>query len=388
MTHPFSGAATASFYVAEVTPGVTPTSPAWKPLRNTGGMPAVTRDTSASNELGNGREVSFIRVNNEQAGGEYTIELSQSSQDDLLAAALTSDWVAGTNTAGLSIAVNAAAKTFTRTTGDFTTLVTVGDLIQFKDLAGGNSQPFIATTITPLVITGAAIPDGVLTTAAAATTALIVGDSLGVGNLCKTVSILTWFSGKCGTPDAWIITRGVEFTGFSIELAVNAAVTGSFPMIGMSQKILNALPSGSTFPTSFTAKSFSSVDVAAYDGSAKLKLVDNFTISNDNGASAQFELGNRGVAFVERATATNKFSMAGKLYDTAMVDKFINETEVNPVALLLGPSGAMSFSLRKCTLTSAKPEIGGPGSVTISIEGQSTGTKTESSLTIQRIVYA
>ncbi len=387
MTHPFSGAATASFYVAEVTPGVTPTSPAWKPLRNTGGMPAVTRDTAASNELGNGREVSFIRVNNEQAGGEYSIELSQSSQDDLLAAALTSDWVAGTNTAGLSIAVNATAKTFTRATGDFTTLVTVGDLIQFKDLADGNAQPFIATTVTPLVITGAAIPDGVLTTASAATTALVVADSLGVGNLCKTVSILTWFSGKCGTVDAWIITRGVEFTGFSIELAVNAAVTGSFPMIGMSQEILTALPPGSTFPATFDSKAFASVDVAAYDGSAKLKLVDSFTISNDNGASAQFELGNRGVAFVERTTATNTFSMTGKLYDTAMIGKFHAETEVNPVALLLGPSGAMSFSLRKCTLTSATPEIGGPGSVTLSLEGQSTGTKTESSLTIQRITY-
>lgn len=387
MTHPFSGAATASFYVAEVTPGVTPANPAWKPLRNTGGIPAVTRDTAASNELGNGREVSFIRVNNEQAGGEYAIELSQSSQDDLLAAALTSDWVAGSTVAGLSVTVSATGKTFTRAAGDFTTSVEVGDLVQFPDLTGGNSRPFIATAVSALVVTGAGIPDGVLADEAAATTDLVTGDKLGVGNLCKTVSILTWFSGKCGTDDAWIITRGVEFTGFSIELAVNAAVTGSFPMIGMSQEVLSGVPAGSTFTTTFGAKAFASVDVAAYDGSTKLQLVDSFTISNDNGASAQFELGNRGVAFVERTTATNTFSMTGKLYDTSMVDKFIKETEVNPVALLLGPSGAMSFSLRKCTLTSATPEIGGPGSVTLSMEGQATGTKTESSLTIQRITY-
>lgn len=387
MTHPFSGAATASFYVAEVTPGVTPTSPAWKPLRNTGGMPAVTRDTAASNELGNGREVSFIRVNNEQAGGEYSIELSQESQDDLLAAALTSDWVEGSTVAGLSVTVSSTGKTFTIAAGDLTTSVEAGDLVQFPGLTGGNSRPFIATAVSALVVTGAGIPDGVLADEAAATTDLVTGDKLGVGNMCKTVSILTWFSGKCGTADAWIITRGVEFTGFSIELAVNAAVTGSFPMIGMSQEILTALPSGSTFPTTFDSKAFASVDVAAYDGSAKLKLVDSFTISNDNGASAQFELGNRGVAFVERTTATNTFSMTGKLYDTSMVDKFIKETEVNPVALLIGQSGAMSFSLRKCTLTSATPEIGGPGSVTLSMEGQATGTKTESSLTIQRITY-
>ena len=386
MTHPFFGANTQSFYVAEVTPGVTPDNPAWKPLRNTGGLLAVTRDTAVSNELGNGREVSFIRVNNEQAGGEYAIELSQSSQDDLLAAALTSDWVAGTNTAGLSIAVNATAKTFTWDAGDFTALVTEGDLIQFKDLAGGNSKPFIATSVTPLVITGAAIDDGALTTAPAATTALIVADRLGVGNLCKTLSILTWFSGKCGTDSAWMITRGVEVSGFTIELSVNSSVTGSFPMIGMSQEILTGVPSG-IFPESLSSKSFSSVDVSAYDGESKFRLIDSFTISNDNGASAQFELGNRGVAFVERTTANNTFSMSGKLYTMAMVNKFLTETEVNPVALLVGKSGAMSISLRKCTITSATPEIGGPGSVTLSMEGQAVGSKTESSLTIQRITY-
>jgi hypothetical protein len=50
-TTPFKGANTAQFYVAEVTPGVTPANPVWSPLRNTGGVPAVTRDALTSNEL-------------------------------------------------------------------------------------------------------------------------------------------------------------------------------------------------------------------------------------------------------------------------------------------------------------------------------------------------
>ncbi|MGK9687278.1 phage tail tube protein, partial [Salmonella enterica subsp. enterica] len=96
------------------------------------------------------------------------------------------------------------------------------------------------------------------------------------------------------------ITRGVEFTGFTIEQAVNAMVTGSFPFIGLNQEILQAPPSGSDFTTNFSARPFASVDVSAYDGAAPLKLIDTFTITNDNSASAQFELGNNSVAFVER----------------------------------------------------------------------------------------
>lgn len=384
---PFRGASSAQFYVPEVTQGVTPTSPSWRPLRSTSGIPAVTRDALVSAELDGGREISSIRTGNEQVAGEYAIELSQQSQDDLLACAMTSDWVAGSTASGLSVTVNAAAKTFTRATGDFTTICSAGDLVYFAGLAGDNAKPFIATTVTALVITGAGIQH-TLTNQASVTTAFKSADTLETGNMCKSVSILTWFKGKCGNPDAFVITRGVEFTGFTIEQAVNAMVTGSFPFIGLNQEILNALPAGSTFTVAYTADPFASVDVAAFDGTAPLKLVDTFTITNDNEASAQYELGNRAVAFVERGRANNTFSLAGKLYDMTMLEKFLDETDVELTSILSGQSGAMSFTLRNAKLTAATPEIGGSEAVTLSIEGQATGTPMQSSITIQRLAYA
>lgn len=384
---PYRGASTAQFYVLELEQGVTPTSPSWKPLRSTGGVPAVTRDALVSAELDGGREVSAIRTGNEQVTGEYAIELSQESQDDLLACAMTSDWQVGTSEAGLSITVAATAKTFTRAAGDFTTSCAVGDLVYFAGLTGDNAKPFIATAVTPLVITGAGIQHK-LTDEAAITTDFKSADKLETGNLCKSVSILTWFKGKCGNPDAYVITRGVEFTGFTIEQAVNAMVTGSFPFIGLNQEVLPTIPAGSTFTVNFAADPFASVDVAAYDGAAPLKLVDSFTITNDNEASAQFELGNRAVAFVERGRANNTFSLAGKLYDLTMVNKFLDEVDIELTSILSGQSGAMSFSLHEAKLTAATPEIGGPESVTLSIEGQATGTPQQSSITIQRLTFA
>ena len=384
---PYKGATTAQFYVLESTQGVTPTSPSWKPLRSTGGIPAITRDALVSAELDGGREIASIRTGNEQVAGEYAIELSQSSQDDMLACAMTSNWIAGSSAVGMSVTVNSAAKTFTRAAGDFTTVCEVGDLVRFADLTGGNAKPFIATDVLPLVITGAGIQHA-LTNESAATTDFASADKLGTGNLCKSVSILTWFKGKCGNPDAYVITRGVEFTGFTIEQAVNAMITGSFPFIGLSQEVLPSLPAGSTFTETFGADPFASVDVTAFDGSAPLKLIDSFTITNDNETSAQFELGNRAVAFIERGRAMNTFSLSGKLYDLTMLNKFIAETEVEISSILSGPSGAMSFTLSKAKLTAATPEIGGAESVTLSLEGQATGTPLQSSITIQRLTYA
>ena len=386
MVQPYKGATTAQFYVPEVTPGVTPTSPSWRPLRSTSGVPAITRDALVSAELDGNREVSSIRTGNEQVTGEYAIELSQQSQDDLLAAAMTSDWVAGDSQTGLTVAVDSALKTFTRTAGDFTAIAEVGDLVYFEGLTGDNAKPFIATTVTALAITGAGIQH-TLTDETGVSTDFATADKLETGNLCKSVSILTWFKGKCGNPDAYVITRGVEFTGFTIEQAVNAMITGSFPFIGLSQEVLTALPSGSTFTATYTADPFASVDVSAFEGSIPLVLVDTFTITNDNETSAQFELGNKSVAFIERGRANNTFSLAGKLYDLTMIEKFIAETEIELTSLLSGFSGAMSFTLRNARMTSATPEIGGAESVTLSIEGQATGNALQSSITIQRIAY-
>ena len=386
MLQPYKGANTAQFYVAELTPGVTPTSPSWSPLRNTGGIPAVTRDALVSNELDGSRETSSIRTGNKQVTGEYAIELSAASQDELLAGAMTSSWQAGSTVAGLTIDVSASAKTFTRSAGDFTTAVEVGDLVRFPGLAGNNALPFVVTAVTPLVITGAAI-NHTLTDETDTTSSLVVADKLETGNLCKTFSVLTWFKGTCGGADSYLLTKGVEFSGFTIEQAVNAMVTGSFPFIGLSQEILTAPPAGSTFTVNFSAQPFASVDVSAFNGTAPLKLIDTFTITNDNAASAQFELGNSSVAFVERGRASNTFSLAGKLYDTTLLNLFLNETQIELTSILAGPDGAMSFTLKRAELTAATPEIGGPESVTLSLEGQATGNSIQSSIVVQRIAY-
>lgn len=387
-TTPFKGANTAQFYVAEVTPGVTPSNPVWSPLRNTGGIPAVTRDALTSNELDGSRETTSIRTGNKQVSGEYAIELSSRSQDDFLAGAMTSTWQEGVTLSAVGITVDPVAKTFTRATGSFITDgVEVGDLLYFDALTGDNSKPFIVTAVTATVVTGAGIQHTLAAEGPIETDGK-TGDKLETGNACKTFSILTWFKGQCGNPDAYMLTKGVEISGFTIEQAVNAMVTGSFPFIGLSQEILTAPPAGSDFSqVTFTDEPFSSVDVSVFDGSTPLRC-DTLTITNDNGASAQFELGNSSVAFVERGRAANTFSISGKLYDMAMIQKFINEQQVEINSILAGVNGAMSFSLKRAELTAVTPEISGPESITQSIEGQATGNQYQSSIVIQRITYA
>lgn len=385
MTSPYTGANSPLFYCEEVTPGVLNASPVWLPFRTNSGMPVISRDITESNELDSTRDSSSPRLGNKQVQGEMAYEITPSSQDDVLAGAMMSDWVDGESEAGLNVTVDSAAKTFTRDAGDFTTKVQVGDFIAFPTLTGDNAKPFFVTSVSALVVTGA---DNYfeLSDEVAASASYKTANSLQVGSACKTYSILTILNGLCGGTTEYLLTTGVRFIGFNVEAAVNSMITGSSAIIGTKQIILDSLPSGSTFPVIEKVERFHSIDASVSESSDRLMLIDNFTITNDNAASAQFELGNEYVAFVEVGKASNTFTASGKVASLDLYKMSLND-EVGTFKLVLSNSdGALAFKLNNSTF-SVNPERGGPESITQSIDGRAAMTNTESSLVIYRIVY-
>ena len=385
MENPFNGSSSSTYYVEELTPGVTPTNPVWTKLRNTGGIPAITKDTLQSAELDESREVKSIRTGNESAAADYATELSFGSHDDLFANAMSSDWIAGISQAAIAMTVTASSKDFTRTDGGsfISDGVVVGDLVQFKDLTGNNALPFIATQVSAGTVNGNAIL--LELTDESTTSDYATGDKLGTGNLCKTVSLLTHLKGKCGTVDKYILTNGVEMTGWTLEVAVNAQVTGSFPAIGRAQTIDVAPPTGSTFNPDNTNRPYTGVDGKIVKDGEAAGGVTSITFTNDNNASPQYVIGSKAVSFVERGTANNSLSASAFMFDETDLNDFLNEVIVNIGVILNHPDGgAMSFTVPQTVLTAATPELG-EGSVTIGIEGTGIGDANNSSIVIQRL---
>lgn len=87
-------------YVAEVTYGVTPATPAFKPLRNTGTTLALSKDPIQSEEIRSDRQIACFRHGNRQVGGNVNYELSFTDFDDMLEAALCGTWAADELKAG------------------------------------------------------------------------------------------------------------------------------------------------------------------------------------------------------------------------------------------------------------------------------------------------
>lgn len=386
---PKSGALVTHWYVMESTCGVTPTNPVWSPLRFTSGNLQQTRDTLISNELDGGRDTTTVRLGSKQSGGEISIELSPTSYDDVLEAALGGTWVIRPGEAGLSITVSAVGKTFSRALGDFTTAPTsiiIGDMVKFPSLTGGNAGSFRVTAVSTTVVTCSGIATGTLTDESTVTTDIKVGDTLSIGSIRRTMSILSNFPDFDGTPDYQLVT-GNEITGFSFDISVNAYITGSLPTLGRELFLLGSTaPSGSTFNPAITTESFSALDGRILQDGVVIGFFSTIGINNDNNQSAQFEIGNEGVAFLEKGRANNTLSISTFFSNTDLLEKFINETVVQLTAIIEGIDGSLMFDFPTVKYTAGSPEVEGETSIVQNLEAQATGSIGNSSLIIRRIV--
>lgn len=386
-SNPATGARTSHYFVKEVDCGVTPTSPAWSPLRYTSGNMQLTKDSIASSELDGSREVADIRLGSNQTAGDISIELSMNFYDVLLEAALGGSFDSGLAETGVDVTVLASAKTFTRAAGSFITDgVEVGDLIKFTDLLNGNNAGSLYVTAVSALVVTCGNAEG-LVDETSVTTDYTTGDKLEVGSARTTFSILTHYADADGGAGEYHITKGVEVTGYSFDIAVNAMVTGSLPTIGRVYEPDVALPAGSTFLTPAKTEPYASVDGRILENSVAIGLVTQTTINLDNGASAQFEIGSNDTSFIEQGRANSTLSLQTFFEDSTLLKKFVNETETSVVIILEGSDGSMSFSFPRVIYTTGTPDVAGEGSITQSLDAQAlAGLSGESSVVIQRLL--
>jgi len=384
-SNPATGARTSHFYVEEVTCGVTPTSPAWKSLRFTSGNMQLSKDSVQSSELDGSREIADIRLGSNQTAGDISTELSFTSYDDFLQAALGGTWASGASDTGVDITVDEILKTFTRAAGDFVADgVAVGDLIKFEDLLlGNNSGAFIVTAVTSTIVTCSQAED---LAAEVETSDYATADSVEVGEARTSFSILTHFADADGGVGEYHITKGVEITGFNFDIAVNAIVTGTFNTIGRAYEADVSLPAGSTFPALIKTEPFAGVDGRIIESGALIGLVTSISNTLDNAASAQFEIGSNDTSFIEIGRANSTLSLSTFFENSTLLNKFVNETEASIVIVLSGSDGALSFTYNRAIYTTGAPDVAGEGSITQALDAQAlAGTSGESSLVIQRL---
>ena len=356
---PSSANATAVYISPQTDCETLPDSPVFTRVRLTSGVPTLTREVLQSAELTGSSEFSDVRLSNVQTNAEIGFELSYGSFDEMLAGAMQSDWVANAELTDKTVTVTAADKTFTVEGEDVTTTVKVGDDIYFKDLANDeNKGPFLVTAVSFAVDTviTVSVNDDILVDEASATTNVKASDRLEVGTTRKYFSLLAVYNDFPGGP-YYELTTGAEMTGFSMNGAVNALVTGTIPSIGRKLAGSFTLPAGATLEDANKNKPYSGIDTCMYKNGLKFAVATSVDIGLDRGAAASFVLCDKFVNHVGYDKANVTMNTQTFFIDTSVDDDFLAENVVG-ISARFGVDGKIfSATIPQGRITSAEKTV-------------------------------
>jgi len=271
-------------YVMESVQGVTPTTPTMKELRVIGKNINTQKGILRSPEISRRRMRRSVRHGMRSVAGSLPFNLGMLDQDDVLACALSGAFVAVTSGATTIEAV-AAGNIFRRPAGSWITdKFTVGMPIASTGFtAPANNNPLMVVTSVSagdLAVSGATLANEA---AGAARTVEGLGESLLFGTTLKTMTIERRFE-DLGSYQQF---TGVTVNGFTLNLAAESMIGGTYDLIGIDGSPLSATTLGTPEAVS-SNEPFDSFTGRLMEGDVEIGVITgmSITIANNRQGSA------------------------------------------------------------------------------------------------------
>ena len=308
-----------------------------KLLRNTGGGGIqMQRDSLQSQEMRSDRQIAAMRLGNKRPTLEVPFEFSYGSFDDLLEGALFGEWAAAYNITAQTVSVDSVNNTFSRSTESWITDgVQVGDRIVttgFEDPE--NNGTFLVSEVSELVIT-----------CETATGLKTASGDIGVAVTTTRQRLKQGVTGKSYTIEEGFTDigqhqniKGALVNQFSLAIATNAMVTGSFSLIGKSASPYSGTPLDESPEAAPTTDPFDSYTGSITEGGSSA-VVTAVNISLNNGVEAFFECFADTAHRMGAGRANLTGSLSAFFEDAVTANKFLNETESALVFSLIDLDG-------------------------------------------------
>lgn len=360
-------------YKAEASFGAQASTSGGQLIRRVTSSLVLTKDAIASNEVRADQQIGDIRHGTRRAAGSVDGELSTQTYDDWLEALLRGTWTAGLTFSQVdftSVLASSSASTFTFASGNpITSGLKVGDVIRFTGLSvsANNAVNFRITGFSGgnnRVVAVAPAPTDIAV-AATSFNVSVPGRKLVNGLQQRSFTI------EQQMPDVDVseLFTGVRIGGGNFNLQPNAMATVGFDLQGQNGQVLTG--AASPYFVAPTAQTTTGV-LAGVSGAIRLAGVEQAVVtalqfSINNNLSSQPVVGATQVPeiFYGRSVVTG--TVSAFLQDQSLLNVFLNETEVDLVAVLeaagTAPKDFLAFSFQRVKLNGVQKSVGPDGGV-------------------------
>jgi len=209
-------------------------------------------------------------------------------------------------------------------------------------------------------------------------------DQLQAGTTRRSFTVERQFA-NIATPEYHRYT-GLELNSFSLNIAPDAMITGSFGCIAQDTAIATSAIAGSSYNAATTTEPFDSFSGSINEGGSAIAVVTSLEMSLENGLNPLFVVGSD----VTEEPSIGKSRVTGTLtaffQSKTLLEKFLNETASSLQVILQDPAGnTYDFTFPNIKYTGGQPDVDGEGEVTIALPFTALYDSTEGSqLTVER----
>lgn len=164
---------------------------------------------------------------------------------------------------------------------------------------------------------------------------------------------------------------GVELNTLSLAINANAMITGSFGVLGQNMVTATTAITGATYAPATTTSPLDSFTGTLNEAGTPIAVITEISLSLENALEARFVVGSKQSIrpSIGRSNVTGQ--VTAYFENSALLDKFINETESSIVFEL--PDGAgnkYTFTLPRIKYTGGQPDVDGEGPITLAMPFQ------------------
>lgn len=376
-------------YIAESTYGMTPATPAFKPIRHTSTTLGLSKESLQSEEIRDDRQIADFRHGAYQVGGDMNIELSFASFDGLLEAVLLGTWTATKTTGAQSF--SATVGTVVRSAGSFLTDgFAVNDVVINSGFTNaGNNGRFRISALTATVMTLTALEGQTMVVEAAAAGRQVnsLRAILKAGTVRRSFTVERFFGDILTIDKPYHRFTGVEFNTLALAISANAMITGTLGVLGQNMTTDTAIVAGATYAAPTTTSPLDSFTGTLNEAGTPIAVITEIQLNVENGLEARFVVGSKASIRPSIGRSNCSGQITAYFENSLLLDKFINETESNIVFEL--PDGAGNkyiFTLPRIKYNGGQPDVEGEGPITLSMPFQALlNAATSTNIQIERV---